>query len=693
MKRKIPITLLMLMVIILPSMAMDETQNGLPEGAITRLGKGGINVMQFTHYGQRLAVGSDIGIWLYDVSTGKEIPLLNKTIGQVNAIAISPDNTKLACGGYFNPIIQLWDLETGMELPQISVPISKRILYNGITEIRSVIELSFSKNGKKLIGANHTGKFFHWDLITDELVSEKQQYDISQIKATTISNDGSIFLTGIGNGEITIWDPHTGNIKAVLSGHKPKIKLGKKSTGIRSLAFSPDANMFASGSSNLTVQLWNTKQRTVKAYLKGHKGWITALAFSNDGKLITSGDTNGIINVWNTSTKRRIATLDAHKNTINALAFSPDGKTLASGSADGKILFWNQNNWEQHTTFVDGHTEWVKSVAFSADNATISTAAYNNTVQKYDTYTGKKLSDFSSFQQNLTKSVVLSPDASLLACSPVKGFIAFNVKQNWHNDIKIHSHENISICDLNSGNEIPPKIHSTGTSAFTSDSKFIALNSFVFSKKRSLGNPFRTYTSLAYNGIYIWDVRSGETKAYFKPKDSITRSPLTFSPNGTKLVTQDTRPFHTPLWDVQHQQNHITLKESADAVAFSPDGSLLATIDSYDIHIWDAQTGKRIRELIIQEKDASNGTTIAFSPDGSILLVSKYVHILPYCLDTIELFDIKTSKNLLSLSGHTETIETLVFSHDGKVLASGSKDGTVILWDWYKILNKITMEN
>lgn len=685
--------LLTLSIHIQPIHSQQQPMHKLPDGAITRLGKGGINTIQFTHDGQRLAVGSDIGIWLYDVTTGKEIPLPNKTIGQVNTIAISPDNTKLACGGYFNPIIQLWDLETGLELSQLSVPVSYRIRNNGIQEIRSVVELTFTKNGSNLIGVSHTGIFFHWNLITEELVSKKLEYDLSPIKSSTISDDGSIFLTGIANGEITIWDPHTGNIKEVLPGHKPKIKLGKKRTGIRSLAFSPNGNMVASGSEDSTVQLWNTKKRTEQAYLKGHKGWITALAFSNDGTLIASGDTNGIIYVWDTNKKRRIASIEAHKNTINALAFSPDGKTLASGSADGKILFWNQNNWEQHTTFIDGHTEWVKSVAFSSDNNTISTAAYNNTVQKYDTYTGKKLSDFSSFQQNLTKSVVLSPDASLLACYPVKGFIAFNAKQNWHNEINIHSHENIRICDLKTGNELPPKIHSSGTMTFTPDSKLIALNSFVFSKKRSLDNPFRTYTSLAYNGIYIWDVRSGETKAYFKPKGSITRPPLTFSPNGTKLVTQDARPFHTQLWDVEHQQNHITLKQDADAVAFSPDGSLLATISSFDIHIWDAHTEKRIRELIIQEEDAVNGMTMVFSPESSILLVSKYSHVLPYCLDTIELFDIKTSKKLHSLSGHTETIETLVFSHDGKVLASGSRDGTVILWDWYKILNKINNAN
>ena len=52
-----------------------------------------------------------------------------------------------------------------------------------------------------------------------------------------------------------------------------------------------------------------------------------------------------------------------------------------------------------------------------------------------------------------------------------------------------------------------------------------------------------------------------------------------------------------------------------------------------------------------------------------------------------------TGRSLGILFGHTEPIETLVFSHDGKTLASGSEDGTVLLWDWEKIIAKRTPEN
>ena len=57
------------------------------------------------------------------------------------------------------------------------------------------------------------------------------------------------------------------------------------------------------------------------------------------------------------------------------------------------------------------------------------------------------------------------------------------------------------------------------------------------------------------------------------------------------------------------------------------------------------------------------------------------------------LWDVETSNRLAFLNGHTEDITTLVFSHDGKILASGSQDGTVLLWDWAKIIAKQTPNN
>ncbi len=667
----------------------DVTVSGLPPSAITRLGKSGINVMRFSPDGKYLVVGSDIGLWVYDVATGEEIPLSNKVIGQINAVAFTSDSRVLACGGYSNSFIQLWDMKTGKSLTKIPVPVSEKIMDQG--SIRSVLGLTFSKDEITLIGISESGLITYWDMSTYEIVTEHRSGDGFWSKIFGLTKDGRTFARGFGNGEIRLLDTLTGRLEAEMRGHKPFFGGSKKNTGIRSLAFSSDGNTFASGSEDMTVRLWNTKRRSKRATLKGHTGWVTAVAFSKDGNTVASGDTDGTVRIWDVRKKRELTKLEGHANTIVALTFAPDGKTLASGSADGTVRFWDVNAEKEVSIFATGYTEWVRGVAFSADDATLSAVMFNNTVQRYDVQTGKQLKSFSAGQQNLTHAVALSSDGTLLACHPVNGQIVFNAKQDWHTDRSYQGHEKIQVWDLKTGKELPSLINAFGVMAFSPDNKLLACSS---SKKIStwISSGGGYYASGSSDEICLWDVRTGQNIFRFNAEDSRPNDPLAFSPDNTKLVsTEGFGPTH--LWDVGTDHNPITITEGADAVAFSPDGSLLATIRSYDIFLWDTATGKKVQELPIRKGEGVAGQAITFSPDGTILLVPKVSHVLPFCLDTIELFDIETGKKLLSLPGHTEPIETLVFSHDGKTLASGSQDGTVLLWDWEKVLRDVMLEN
>ena len=106
------ITLFLTLGILLNGFAQDNTKAGLPEGTIARLGKSSINIMRFSPDGTRLAVGTDVGVWLYDVPDRKATPLFTEHAGQVNTLAFSKDEKMLASGGFVNPVIQVWDVET-----------------------------------------------------------------------------------------------------------------------------------------------------------------------------------------------------------------------------------------------------------------------------------------------------------------------------------------------------------------------------------------------------------------------------------------------------------------------------------------------------------------------------------------------------------------------------------------------------
>ena len=83
----------------------------LPDGAIARLGKGWISDIAYSNDGTRLAVGSGIGVWVYNALTGAEIDLLTGHTSAVLSVAFNPDGSTLAGGGW-DGTIHLWDATT-----------------------------------------------------------------------------------------------------------------------------------------------------------------------------------------------------------------------------------------------------------------------------------------------------------------------------------------------------------------------------------------------------------------------------------------------------------------------------------------------------------------------------------------------------------------------------------------------------
>ena len=154
---------------------------------------------------------------------------------------------------------------------------------------------------------------------------------------------------------------------------------------------------------------------------------------------------------------------------------------------------------------------------------------------------------------------------------------------------------------------------------------------------------------------------------------------VAFSPVGTILAAGPWSSGSFLLWDASSRER-IGILEGAGGswtIAFSLDGSLLASNRGSAITLWDVWK----RKLIGTFQGHTDGVrSVAFSPDGSLLASGSFDR-------TVKLWDVPSRREIATLEGHAARINAVALSPDGALLASGSGDdskgevATARLWD------------
>ncbi len=192
-----------------------------------------------------------------------------------------------------------------------------------------------------------------------------------------------------------------------------------------------------------------------------------------------------------------------------------------------------------------------------------------------------------------------------------------------------------------------------------------------------------TLASASYQGtVRLWDAAGGSERMLLQEGGADKGGQLVvFSPDGKWLAASDLSSAGS-LWELRKGQRPRAMAVDvggAQAMAFSPDGALLAIGYRGCLAVKEVATGKELFE-----SDAEGGVAVvAFSPDGKLLASAADLDAINRATGdpAIRLRDPSTGKVVAKLEGHTGCILSLAFTPDGKTLASSSYDDTIRIWN------------
>jgi WD40 repeat protein/serine/threonine protein kinase len=455
---------------------------------------------------------------------------------------------------------------------------------------------------------------------------------------------------------------------------------------VHSAAFSPDGRTLATGNAEHTVMLWDAATGKLKQILKGHQGWVWSVAFSPDGRMLASGSEDRTVKLWDVSAGQLVTNLGAHESGVRCLAFSPKGEFLAS--RDRTVQLWHMAAEESKLSSTIPCRGLVDSVAFSPNGKLLAIGLPFGGFDTYDVDTGgRMLKVGGGVRSGGVRSIVFSPDGAMLAAGGGGGVRLWDSRTGRLNaTLQELDRVVLTVAFSPDGKKLASGGYDRQVKLWSvPDSELITsykghsdwIQSITFSPDGS------TLASASADGTTrLWNVTDHLPQHMLKAHVGRVRS-IAFSPE-SRCVASGSDRGAVKLWDVTtgNLKQILTHGEDVGAVAFSPDGRLLASASRGRgiVKLWSMDAGELMATLKGRRDTPKEGwkvrwySGVAFSPDGETLASAGMD-------ESVELWDVSSEKQITTLRGHTGFVQSVAFSHQGDILASGGTDTTVKLWD------------
>ncbi|MBN1428459.1 MAG: PD40 domain-containing protein [Anaerolineae bacterium] len=708
----------------LSDIALPLSYSGiLPEGAVAMLGVGRIST-SVSPDGRYFAVWSDKEAQVYDFATLEPMWNQARPGGEVTWLL---GGEQIAIGRY------IWDIQTGRRTlaTTLALPPTSKWSPKGF-----IIATPGSDSSILLLEA-HTGLEIH-RLELPESLRAALPPDVPGYNQITISFSPDAQLVAAtyawtisdshkGDGEtLAIWNVKTGEMLRTLSPAKGD------GQGRTTIAWSPDSKWLATTSFG-DLYLWDVETGDV---LKDFTG-AQYITWSPDGSMFATsvnathegGELVAPVRVWDSATLEEKYTLQEAEE---AILWSPDSarfvttssivstRSVVREAATGKELC-SISNSERLVGFDAGSNQVIGHLYYTYDPSDHNTLV----VWNIDGAMARQAAVYQGTSSII--DIAWSPDGKSIAGAmgwwEVPGVAVWDIASSaartllGMEELGLESHVNLTTIDWMPGSS------TLAISSETSGGLFIDTRDLSVESSPALSG-FLTYSpdgamlaSAHDRQVDVLLTSSGE-KIHTVTLDKVIPSALRWSPDGTKIAVatipedaiwytgydREHPEAKSPsgevlVWDVQSNEMVATLKGILGlpySVAWSPNGrEIVAGFNVDTLGIWNVADGKLVRwlygniEEYGEEYHEMGYVDVDWSPDGIYIAAAygknPFFRECKACYfgvpGKVILWDAAVGSRVSRYATHTDEVQTIAFSPDSLSLASGSLDGTIIVWD------------